>query len=360
MGRKHKYTIDETFFTEIDSHAKAQVLGFLFADASLYVKPSGYGMLTLTVSRIDEDYVRWISDTLKSTRPVVNRSYHRPNGATRHSTTFEMNHARIISDLQRLGLTPRKSLTLQFPTPDQVPPEFIDSFILGYFEGDGCAYLSKPTAACRTKRAKACFVGSWDFITTLQRVLSKRGIKSATFTKISKNGTRFLTMEINTLNDVMRFYDFAYANAAYRMERKHAKFVEYKAQYRIATDGRYELINRNYSEDLRKRITTMARAKAQAQFSKPIHLKAPDGTIYFADVLKEFCAEMRLDRGNASLVARGLRSNLKGWTLPTADEISAARANGSLIKKRYRQPAATLLPEMPVAPVIPLAPAIAA
>lgn len=37
-----------------------------------------------------------------------------------------------------MGLTPRKSLTLTFPTENQVPIEYLPYFVRGYFEGDGC------------------------------------------------------------------------------------------------------------------------------------------------------------------------------------------------------------------------------
>jgi hypothetical protein len=341
------YSIDESFFATIDSHVKAQILGFLFADGCLQVKESGAGVLVVTLAQADDAYLQWISDTLQSDRPIARRRTRASNGKTYGAVSFVTNNPVIVRDLQRVGMTPRKSLTLQFPSPAQVPVEFIGSFIRGYFEGDGCAYLSKPTTKCRTKRAKACFVGSWDFITALQRVLAERGIKSTTFVKTSRSGVRFLTMEINTLDDVMRFYDLIYAHAEYRMERKYAKFVEYKAQYREAKtvrDGKphveYQLINRNYSEDLRRRMSNMARAKAEEQFCRPIHLKSPQGVIYGSDMVGPFCAEMKIDRGRASLVARGLKPSEKGWTLPTESEISAARAADTLIEKRYRQPAA--------------------
>lgn len=49
----------------------------------------------------------------------------------------------ITQDLVRLGAIPNKSLVLQFPTFDIVPEEYISSFILGCFDGDGCIWNGK-------------------------------------------------------------------------------------------------------------------------------------------------------------------------------------------------------------------------
>jgi len=47
----------------------------------------------------------------------------------------------MYEDLLKLGLTPRKSLTIEFPK--NVPNQYLSHFIRGYFDGDGCVAIMK-------------------------------------------------------------------------------------------------------------------------------------------------------------------------------------------------------------------------
>lgn len=47
----------------------------------------------------------------------------------------------MFYDLCNLGCIPQKSLTLTFPTC--LPENLMASFILGYFDGDGCVWNGK-------------------------------------------------------------------------------------------------------------------------------------------------------------------------------------------------------------------------
>ena len=49
----------------------------------------------------------------------------------------------MYEDLIKLGCVPNKSLTVKFPTEEQVPKEFLSSFILGLIDGDGSIGIYK-------------------------------------------------------------------------------------------------------------------------------------------------------------------------------------------------------------------------
>ena len=95
---------------------------------------------------------------------------------------------KIFKDLIKLGVTPRKSLTLKFPT--FLNEDLMRHFIRGYFDGDGCIWDGK-----RQKRivkdktvklgyrektvhnVKFTFTGNDSFISDLQKYLvNKIGI----------------------------------------------------------------------------------------------------------------------------------------------------------------------------------------
>jgi hypothetical protein len=83
-----------------------------------------------------------------------------------------------FEDLQALGFTPRKSLTLQFPV---VPDSCLGAFTRGYFDGDGCVYLGRSFAKDRSKKRiifQTQFIcGSEMFLQALWIRLKSMGIR---------------------------------------------------------------------------------------------------------------------------------------------------------------------------------------
>lgn len=124
-----QYALDETVFERIDSHEKAYWLGFIYADGNVYLNQalSKY-VFQVALSPVDREHMERLRIFMKTDAPL-----HCDRGNPR----LAINSIKITNDLQRLGVTPRKSCTLTFPSSDQVPHEFTPSFILGYFDGDG-------------------------------------------------------------------------------------------------------------------------------------------------------------------------------------------------------------------------------
>lgn len=81
---------------------------------------------------------------------------------------FSVSSKHLKSQLIKLGCTPQKSLTLKFPTKEQVPDDYIIPFIRGYYDGDGILTYSCSTTG-RTVLATG-MLGTENFLTG---VLSK-------------------------------------------------------------------------------------------------------------------------------------------------------------------------------------------
>ena len=120
-----KYKLNVNYFNKIDTHEKAYVLGFLYADGS----NRGDG-ITFTQNMERVDILENIKKALDSETPI------RETCPGHYS--LEVFSDIIVKDVENLGVVRNKSLILQFPTQIQVPEEFMSSFILGYFDGDGC------------------------------------------------------------------------------------------------------------------------------------------------------------------------------------------------------------------------------
>ena len=142
MRKGNESVVDHDFFEKIDSHRKAQILGFICADGSVgsYEKSKENVKYTchqlgIEVNSIDGYYLQYILYDLKSRNSL--------SSSKRGTNSICIVSEKIVSDLNRLGVTQNKTLTLDLSKIiENVPSEYMNSFMLGYFEGDG--YISKP------------------------------------------------------------------------------------------------------------------------------------------------------------------------------------------------------------------------
>lgn len=142
-GGSNRYSINTDFFKSW-SDVMAYVLGFLYADGSIIDAKSSRTQYVKFISK-DQDIVEAIRLLLEAEHPI----YVRPpqqvlyqNGKIYTSSElfyFKIGSRRMFVDLLKLGLTPRKSKTIKFP--DFIPQRYLNHFVRGYFDGDGCVAI---------------------------------------------------------------------------------------------------------------------------------------------------------------------------------------------------------------------------
>lgn len=128
------------YFSIIDSHEKAYIVGFIAADGSLVKKKKGNSAAALTITLKYED--RSILEFIKSqlgnehSLKIIKRKSSYNKDKEIHHCRFVLANKKIEEDLNKLGIIPNKSLIIQ-DIIKNIPLEFRDSFIIGYFDGDG-------------------------------------------------------------------------------------------------------------------------------------------------------------------------------------------------------------------------------
>lgn len=120
------YTMNYSYFKTIDTHAKAYWLGWLYSDG--YIRKSS-NTVQLSLQNRDIEVLLAFRVALSATHPI---KYN-----TQNSKYFRVRAKEMVDDLYKLGCYQAKSLTLTFPTREQVSEEFLNSFMLGHFDGDG-------------------------------------------------------------------------------------------------------------------------------------------------------------------------------------------------------------------------------
>jgi biotin operon repressor len=138
MIKSRQIDLDHNYFSEIYSSEKAYFLGLIMADGCVSSKRN-----TLTLSLKKEDY--HILDLFKSKIKSHNKI-----SKTGNSFRITINSKKIIKDLKKLGCVDRKTYSnSSFP---EIPCNYINDFIRGYFDGDGHIsgynYNKKRTRIC--------------------------------------------------------------------------------------------------------------------------------------------------------------------------------------------------------------------
>ena len=207
------YKYDETFFKNIDSHEKAYWLGFIAADGNICTKKAGR-CFQVALANKDEGHLLKLKHSLSSEHPIHN---------DKNCKRFAICRVAICEDLEKLGISERKSLTQKFP--EWMPKEFQASYIRGYFDGDG--WISKCAGRCWTLG----LVGTKQFVKSVSCILEANDIFGvASQDKRKANGKLWYlrvsgSMSGNTRNCLSDIYSYLYDSGP-SLDRKREKILQ--------------------------------------------------------------------------------------------------------------------------------------
>lgn len=122
-----KFRVNDDIFDEW-SEETAYWVGFIAADGYLREDRKE---IVVCLSIKDRDYLLQLNNIVQPERPLI-------VDEARGRVTCTINSDAIYDRLVSIGLTPRKTHTLEFPT---VPSNYERAFIRGYFDGDGSVYM---------------------------------------------------------------------------------------------------------------------------------------------------------------------------------------------------------------------------
>jgi hypothetical protein len=133
-----KIRVNEKFFS-FWSKEMAYVLGVIYTDGCLdpgsKLDPSRKTTLKMPRFQIFQKEPEILNKVLKLMNCDAKLYHHNKQDLY----WFNVHDEKIYHDLQNLGLTPNKSLTMDFP---QMPPEYVRHFIRGCWDGDGSVYIT--------------------------------------------------------------------------------------------------------------------------------------------------------------------------------------------------------------------------
>jgi intein/homing endonuclease len=166
MGRPRKYSLNENYFEKIDSDDKAYILGFIYADGSVY---KNYLSIWLAIK--DVEILDFIKEKLDYGGIIYN-SYNKKKNKKYVGLTISSN--KIVSDLNKFGIINNK--TYQSKTLPIYNKKYEKAFLRGFFDGDGSIYSNNSR---KYIEYTVNFSGNKSVLTQLKKILYKYSITSS-------------------------------------------------------------------------------------------------------------------------------------------------------------------------------------
>ena len=220
-----KYKVNENFFNNWNSEM-AYVLGYLYADGSLEDASYLRGKY-VRVTSIDRSTISKIKKWLDSEHTIFKGKSTWANGRDKY--LLRIGSHKLYDSLVTKGLYPKKSLTIKFP---DIPDKFMNDFIRGYFDGDGCVYIYKirgKTIKIVVKKLSIIFTsGSREFLSKLGALLKN---KLSLRNDLIYNSQRAYQLRYST-EDSIKIFKWLYKNVRKDVFLKR-KFVIFRDYFKL-------------------------------------------------------------------------------------------------------------------------------
>ena len=204
--RRNRYTLNENYFDNIDTPVKSYLLGLMTADGC--VTDKNY----IVLESVDRELVELFAREIEYSGEIreIDRSPHQPHFRVNFSSqqlAKSLHQWQVVTD--RMA-----SDSYQFPTA-----EYLNPYVLGYFDGDGCAYSNKGRSG-----GLVCIVGSKNFTQELCQVM-----KMGTTLAHSHNVVHY--WRIYSKINIQNFYNLMYRYPNLGLVRKKEKIEQILGSY---------------------------------------------------------------------------------------------------------------------------------
>ncbi len=210
-----KHPVNSDFFKDWSAQM-AYVLGFIAADGNVCLTGRAH---MLHIACDDKDVIEKIKLVINYQGPIREKS--RPNGKVSYS--LRISDPVLFADLNKLGITVRKSLTL---VPPEIPHGFVRHFIRGYFDGDGSVVIRNT--AYPSRLVVYFYTASYNMAIFLHELLTSvlGGLfKAKIETKMAHQKTLYYVVYMGHKASV-KLFNYMYQENDLYMERKYKKFLE--------------------------------------------------------------------------------------------------------------------------------------
>jgi hypothetical protein len=216
MGRPRIYSLNENYFNIIDSNEKAYILGFIYADGSVF-----RNYLTIGLSDKDVEILEHIKKCLGYDGIIYKRFDAKKN---KSYVILSVSSKNIVKTLIDLGVINNKTyLSKEFPTYEK---KYEWAFLRGFFDGDGSIYCNFRNNNIKTIEYTVCFSGNLSVLNQLKKILYEYNISSSNIRHRRENEESCM-LEIRGNNNIEKIYGLMYEDDGFYLKRKKNKFNDF-------------------------------------------------------------------------------------------------------------------------------------
>lgn len=216
---KKKYSFNEDYFNTIDTEDKAYFLGLMYADGwNLEDRP----IIGIQLQERDKEIIEKFVEKIEYSGDLKLKP---SRGNRQNCYEIRIFNKNLSKKLSELGCWARKSLTLKFPTEQQVPKYLLNHFVRGYLDGDG--YICVQTRKATGYMDYACYITSTVmFCESLKEFIKKELDIHCTICHCNKRKDK-TTRQLSIAGRIQtkKFLDWIYKDATIYLERKHQKYL---------------------------------------------------------------------------------------------------------------------------------------
>jgi len=205
--RRNRYTLNESYFDVIDSQHKAYLLGLIAADGC--VTASNY----VALESVDPELTELLKTELQYSGKI--RIIQPQNYAPHHRINFSSQ--RMAHALYNYGIQPGRTFSGVYYFPED---QYLGAYILGYFDGDGCAYVNLGRSS-----GLVAIVGSFEFACELARRLGMGSVSEHHLRKV-------YYWRIYSRQHIKIFYNLIYQYPNLGLQRKKLKIEQILGSYK--------------------------------------------------------------------------------------------------------------------------------
>jgi len=211
-----KYQCNDNYFDNF-SHNMAYILGFITADGYLYRNRYTSGKKSNTIciklQARDIEILEFIKTELEYSGEICT-DIAKNNG--RSYVSIRINSKQCADKLESLGIIQCKSGKEKFP---DIPQEFLYTYILGLFDGDGCIYFNEIketycfSIVCLNKQ----------YLEDVQKFTGLGKVREVSRNHLSKQTLHIF--RVTKKEELKVLYQKLYENAEFKLNRKYSKFT---------------------------------------------------------------------------------------------------------------------------------------
>lgn len=216
VNQQNRCRLNDKAFDNISSEEQFYWLGFMYADGNIAHEGN---RIEIRLSIKDKEH-------LEKFRKFLNLSTEIRTGVCNGNgfCHLSVRNKHMWNTLNSLGCTPKKSLTLQFPSMSLFKrKEDILHFIRGYVDGDGCltTYLNAKKTSIRTELS---LVGTESFLNSVNNLFQNKGYIQNKSSEGWDNKSFSLSFSNVPSRQIARYL---YEDATVYLNRKYEKFLEF-------------------------------------------------------------------------------------------------------------------------------------